>query len=106
MIALVPIVLAAAYVLRVFQGVMQGPELPDLPQREDMSARELFALAPIVVAMVLVGVDPAPLAASFGALPAAAQSASAATIVSAPYYTPSTLPPAAAAAASIREAGR
>jgi NADH-quinone oxidoreductase subunit M len=63
-VALVPIVIAAAYMLRVFQGVMQGPEVPDVPQREDMSALELIALAPLVVAIVLLGVDPGPVAAT------------------------------------------
>jgi NADH-quinone oxidoreductase subunit M len=59
-IALVPVVLAAAYMLRLFQGMMQGPEVDDLPQREDMSALEILALAPLVIAIVLLGVDPAP----------------------------------------------
>jgi NADH-quinone oxidoreductase subunit M len=63
-VALVPIVIAAAYMLRVFQGVMQGPEVPDVPQREDMSALEVLALAPLVVAIVLLGVDPGPVAAT------------------------------------------
>jgi NADH-quinone oxidoreductase subunit M len=62
-VALVPIVIAAGYMLRLFQGMMQGPEHADLPQREDMSPLEIFALAPLVIAMVLLGLDPAPLAA-------------------------------------------
>ena len=57
-VALVPIVLAAAYMLRVFQGVMHGPAVDDLPQREDMSPLEMLALAPLVVAIVLLGIDP------------------------------------------------
>jgi len=61
-VALVPIVLAAAYMLRLFQGMMQGPEHDDLPQREDMSPLEIFALAPLVVAIVLLGLNPGPLA--------------------------------------------
>ncbi|MBD5657804.1 MAG: NADH-quinone oxidoreductase subunit M [Candidatus Eremiobacteraeota bacterium] len=63
-VALVPIVIAAAYMLRVFQGVMQGPEVDDLPQREDMSLLEILALAPLVVAIVLLGVNPGPVASS------------------------------------------
>jgi NADH-quinone oxidoreductase subunit M len=74
-VALVPIVLAAAYMLRVFQGVMQGPEVPDVPQREDMTPLEILALAPLVVAIVLLGVNPGPVAA---ARAAAASSVSAA----------------------------
>lgn len=57
-VALVPIVIAAAYMLRVFQGVMHGPESPDVPQREDLTALEIWALAPLVVAIVLLGINP------------------------------------------------
>jgi NADH-quinone oxidoreductase subunit M len=57
-VALVPIIIAAAYMLRVFQGVMQGPQIPDLPQREDMSALEIAAFAPLAIGIVLLGIDP------------------------------------------------
>ena len=57
-VALVPIVLAAAYMLRVFQGTMQGPVVADLPEREDLTVLEFASLAPIVVAIVLLGVMP------------------------------------------------
>jgi len=60
-VALVPIALAAAYMLRVFQGVMHGPESTDVPQREDMTSLEMWALAPLVIAIVLLGVNPGPL---------------------------------------------
>jgi NADH-quinone oxidoreductase subunit M len=63
-VALVPIVIAAAYMLRLFQGIMQGPKLADLPEREDMSPLEIAALAPIVVAIVLLGIDPGPVTAT------------------------------------------
>ncbi|MBC5810666.1 MAG: NADH-quinone oxidoreductase subunit M [Candidatus Eremiobacteraeota bacterium] len=63
-IALVPIVLAAAYMLRLFQDVMQGPEVADVPQRPDLTLLELLALAPLVVAIVLLGVNPGPVAGS------------------------------------------
>jgi NADH-quinone oxidoreductase subunit M len=63
-VALVPIVLAAAYMLRLFQGIMQGPEVPDVPQRDDLTPLEMFALAPLVIAMVLLGVAPGIVAAS------------------------------------------
>jgi NADH-quinone oxidoreductase subunit M len=65
-VALVPIVVAAAYMLRLFQGAMQGPEVDDLPQREDLSLLEFAALAPIVIAIVLLGIDPGPVTASAG----------------------------------------
>ncbi|GAC1395313.1 MAG: NADH-quinone oxidoreductase subunit M [Vulcanimicrobiaceae bacterium] len=60
-VALLPIVAAAAYMLRAFQGVMHGPEQHDLPQREDMTPVEMVALAPLVVAIVLLGINPGPL---------------------------------------------
>ena len=60
LVALVPVVLAAAYMLRVFQGVMHGPEHEDLPEREDLSLLEGFALAPLVIAIVLLGINPGP----------------------------------------------
>jgi NADH-quinone oxidoreductase subunit M len=63
-IALVPVVLAAAYMLRLFQGIMQGPQIADLPERRDASPLELLALAPLVVAIVWLGVSPGPVAAA------------------------------------------
>ena len=39
---------------------MHGPEQTDLPQRPDLTPLEGFALAPLVVAIVLLGVDPGP----------------------------------------------
>jgi NADH-quinone oxidoreductase subunit M len=61
-LALIPIVLAAAYMLRAFQGMMHGPEVEDVPQRPDMTPLEICALAPLVVAIVLLGIDPGPVA--------------------------------------------
>jgi NADH:ubiquinone oxidoreductase subunit 4 (subunit M) len=68
-IALVPLVLAAAYMLRLFQGLMHGPEVEDLPQRIDLTALEFCALAPLVIAIVLLGVDPAPVTANVRSAP-------------------------------------
>lgn len=59
-LALIPIVLAAAYILRMYQGVMHGPPAADLPQREDLTPLEIVALAPIVAAIVLLGLNPGP----------------------------------------------
>jgi NADH-quinone oxidoreductase subunit M len=59
-VALVSIVLAAAYLLRAFQVAMQGPERADLPERPDLSFVEGLALAPLIAAIVLLGVDPTP----------------------------------------------
>jgi len=61
-IVLIPIVIASAYMLRLLQGMMNGPERHDLPQRPDLSFVEGLALAPLILAIVLLGVDPAPLA--------------------------------------------
>jgi NADH-quinone oxidoreductase subunit M len=58
LLALIPIVLAAAYMLRLFQGIMNGPEVADLPVRADLSWIEGLALAPLVLALVYVGVNP------------------------------------------------
>jgi NADH-quinone oxidoreductase subunit M len=58
-LALIPIVLAAAYMLRLFQGVMQGPEVDDLPQRPDLRPLEILALTPLIVSIVALGVAPA-----------------------------------------------
>jgi NADH-quinone oxidoreductase subunit M len=57
-VALVAIVLASAYVLRLFQGVMNGPEVEDLPVRRDLTWMEGLAVAPLLAALVLVGVQP------------------------------------------------
>ena len=60
-VALVPIILASAYMLRLFQDIMNGPQVPDLPVRTDLTWIEGIALAPIVLALVLIGVNPHPL---------------------------------------------
>jgi NADH-quinone oxidoreductase subunit M len=56
--ALIPIVLASAYMLRLYQGIMNGPQIADLPVRADLSWTEGFALAPLVLALVLIGINP------------------------------------------------
>jgi len=40
---------------------MNGPEVEDIPVRADLSWLEGFAVAPILFALVALGVDPAPL---------------------------------------------
>lgn len=57
-VALIALVLAAAYMLRVYQGSMHGPEHPDLPQRPDLRPVEIVALAPLFVALLALGIDP------------------------------------------------
>ncbi|MBV9028002.1 MAG: NADH-quinone oxidoreductase subunit M, partial [Candidatus Eremiobacteraeota bacterium] len=60
-VALVAIVVASAYFLRLYQDAMNGPEVPDVPVRSDLSWPEALAVAPLLAALVVVGVYPAPL---------------------------------------------
>lgn len=60
-VALIAIILASAYLIRLYQDVMNGPEVEDLPVRADLSWVEGLAVAPILAALVALGVDPAPL---------------------------------------------
>jgi NADH-quinone oxidoreductase subunit M len=62
LIALIPLILAAAYMLRVYQGMMHGPPVADLPERPDLTWIEGIALAPLIAAFVLLGIQPAPIA--------------------------------------------
>ncbi len=61
-VALVAIVLASAYMLRLFQDVMNGPDVPDLPERRDLTWAEGLAVAPLVAGFVFLGVNPGPVA--------------------------------------------
>lgn len=58
LVALVAIVLAATYMLRLYQGIMNGPQVADLPVRPDLSWIEGIAVAPLVVALLLIGINP------------------------------------------------
>ncbi len=60
-VALVAIVLASAYFLRLYQDIMNGPEVADVPVRADLRWYEALAVAPLLAALVIVGVYPAPL---------------------------------------------
>lgn len=68
MIALVPIVLASAYVLRLLQDVINGPPVEDLPERRDLTWIEGAAIAPLLAALVVLGVNPHAVAASVAAV--------------------------------------
>jgi NADH-quinone oxidoreductase subunit M len=65
LVALVAIVIASAYMLRLYQDIMNGPERGDVPQRPDLTLAEGLALAPLVVALVALGVYPSPLASPY-----------------------------------------
>ncbi len=58
LIALVPIILAAAYFLRLYQGVANGPTPKDLPVRADLTWIEGLALVPLLAALVVLGFAP------------------------------------------------
>ncbi len=61
LLALVPIVIASAYMLRLYQGAMNGPQVEDLPQRRDLTWLEGLAVAPLLAALVYLGVNPSAL---------------------------------------------
>ena len=88
-----PIVLAAGYMLRLFQSVMNGPDVPDLPERRDLTWLEGIAIAPLVLGFLWLGVNPGQvvaLASGIGA--SAAQSARRAPAAGAPGSTTSHRP--------------
>jgi len=60
-VALVAIVLASAYMLRLYQDLMNGPPVADVPVRPDLTWLEGLAVAPLLAALVIVGVYPAAL---------------------------------------------
>jgi NADH-quinone oxidoreductase subunit M len=69
LIVLLPIIIAAGYMLRAFQTVMNGPMAADLPERRDLTWTEGIAVAPLIAGFVLLGVNPAPVTAPFVAAP-------------------------------------
>ena len=60
-VALVAIVLASAYMLRLYQDLMNGPPRDDAPVRPDLTWVEALAIAPLLAALLLAGVYPKPL---------------------------------------------
>jgi NADH-quinone oxidoreductase subunit M len=67
-VGLIAIVLAAAYFLRLYQGIMNGPELDDLPVRHDLTWLEGVAVAPLLAALLLVGIQPHAIMAAFAGM--------------------------------------
>jgi NADH-quinone oxidoreductase subunit M len=63
LLALVAIIVAAGYMLRLFQRIMHGPKRVDLPERYDLTWSEGFALAPLVLGLLLIGINPHAIAA-------------------------------------------
>jgi NADH-quinone oxidoreductase subunit M len=68
-VALIAIVLASAYFIRLYQDVMNGPPVEDLPVRPDMNWIEGLAVAPLLAALVIVGVQPHAIMAAFEGIP-------------------------------------
>lgn len=60
-IAVTGIVLAAVYVLWLYQRTMTGPPVPADEGMKDLGRRELAAVAPLMIALVLFGFYPMPL---------------------------------------------
>ncbi len=58
LVALVPIIIASAYMLRLFQTTMNGPDHQDLPIRADLTWIEGLAVAPLLLALLLLGINP------------------------------------------------
>jgi NADH-quinone oxidoreductase subunit M len=60
-IGTVSIVLAALYMLLVYQRTMTGPAVEKVKGMKDLSVREVAALAPVVLLIVVLGLFPKPL---------------------------------------------
>jgi NADH-quinone oxidoreductase subunit M len=60
-VAVSGIVLAAIYVLWMYQRVMTGPTPPTVEGTRDLGRRELVAVAPLMLALVVLGFYPRPL---------------------------------------------
>ncbi|NUR08184.1 MAG: NADH-quinone oxidoreductase subunit M [Nocardioidaceae bacterium] len=59
--AVLGIVLAALYILLMYQRTMTGPTRPEVAGVKDLGLREVSALAPLLVLIVLLGFYPKPL---------------------------------------------
>jgi NADH-quinone oxidoreductase subunit M len=55
------IVLAALYILIMYQRTMTGPVQPVVEKVHDLSGRERLAMAPLVLLIVALGVFPKPM---------------------------------------------
>lgn len=59
--AVIGIVLAAVYALKLYQRTMTGPLQPQVAGLKDLNLREAVALAPVIILLVLLGFFPQPL---------------------------------------------
>jgi NADH-quinone oxidoreductase subunit M len=60
-VATLGIVLAAIYILWAYQRVVQGPVAKGIESMQDLSLREICALAPMVALIIALGVYPKPI---------------------------------------------
>jgi NADH-quinone oxidoreductase subunit M len=55
------IILAAIYILWMYQRTMTGPVRPELAEMKDLRGRELWAVAPLIALIIALGVFPKPI---------------------------------------------
>jgi NADH-quinone oxidoreductase subunit M len=60
-VAVTAIVLAALYILLMYQRTMTGPTTPGVAGMRDLNRREIVAIAPLVALIVGLGFYPKPL---------------------------------------------
>jgi NADH-quinone oxidoreductase subunit M len=60
-LATLGIILAAIYILWLYQRTMTGPVRPELAKMPDLKPRELWAVGPLLALIILLGVYPKPL---------------------------------------------
>jgi NADH-quinone oxidoreductase subunit M len=60
-IAVVGIVLAALYILLMYQRTMTGPVRDGIEKLKDLNVREVFAIAPLIVLIIGLGIFPKPI---------------------------------------------
>jgi NADH-quinone oxidoreductase subunit M len=58
--ATVGIILAAIYILWMYQRTMTGPVRPEVSTMPDLGARELWAVGPLIALIIVLGVYPKP----------------------------------------------
>jgi NADH-quinone oxidoreductase subunit M len=59
-LATLGIILAAIYILWMYQRTMTGPVRPELASMPDLRARELWAVGPLIALIIVLGVYPKP----------------------------------------------
>jgi NADH-quinone oxidoreductase subunit M len=60
-LATLGIILAAIYILWMYQRTMTGPVRPELADMPDLKGRELWAVAPLIALIIVLGVYPKPI---------------------------------------------